>query len=234
MIVSHRHKFIFIHLGRTGGRSLTKALAAHCGPEDIITRGAGIPAQNNKGFTRHDTALQIRDGIGREAFDSYFKFCIERNPWDKIISRYWDYAGRHGRSFYKRIPLYLTGKPLSFKTWFDLRIAQGLVFGLGHYRFPRHFQCYTENDRPIVDFIGRYEHLSDHLAVLSDRLGFRVAMEEQVGTAYHRERKPYTELFDARMRRIVDKHFAKDLAFLGYRFGEPAPADVIEPFGRRP
>jgi hypothetical protein len=229
MIISHKHKFIFIHLGRTAGRSLTVALAPHCGEEDIITPAGKVPGRNNRGFTRHFTALEIRNAIGRERFEEYFKFTIERNPWEKIVSRYWAYAGDPEKSLYKRIPEWVLGRPLTFKEWFELRILQARFLTFGHYRFPRHWPDYTENDRLLVDFIGRYENLTAHLAVLSDRLGFPITLTARRGTALHKQRIPYTELFDDRMRQIVEAYFAKDLAFLGYRFGEPPPLDYIEP-----
>lgn len=37
MIVSHRHKFIFIKTMKTGGTSLELALSSICGPDDILT-----------------------------------------------------------------------------------------------------------------------------------------------------------------------------------------------------
>ena len=37
MIVSHRHRFIFIKTRKTAGTSIEIALSPHCGPEDIIS-----------------------------------------------------------------------------------------------------------------------------------------------------------------------------------------------------
>ncbi|MBN9023834.1 MAG: hypothetical protein J0H08_17445 [Rhizobiales bacterium] len=228
MIVSHKHRFIFVHLGRTAGRSLTAALAPYCDPGDIVTPAGKGTGRNHDGFERHFTAQEIRDRVGREVFDSYFKFAIERNPWDKIISRYWAYAGVKDLPAYKRVPELLTGKPLTFHQWFELRILQARFLTFGHYRFPRHYDAYMEDGRPLVDFIGRYENLAAHLAVISERIGVPIVLEEQRGTNRHKERKPYTELFDARMNRIVEDWFRKDLDFLGYRFGEPPPMDYLE------
>lgn len=232
MIVSHKHKFIFVHLGRTAGRSLTVALARVCGPDDIITNAKGFE-RNHEGFKRHFKATEIRDKIGRDTYDAYFKFTIERNPWDKIVSRYWSYAGlgkqKFIRRFYKQLPQMLTGKPLTFDQWFALRVLQRNTIGFGHYKFPRHYDCYTDGDDLIVDFIGRHEHLDAHVAILSGRLGVPITLDKAFGAKRHKERVPYTELFDERKRRIVEDYFKKDLALLGYAFGQPPPADIIEP-----
>src|SRR5688500_18896678 len=126
MIVSHRHKFIFVHLGRTGGRSLTTALARHCGPDDIITPICReCPGQNSCGFGRHDTARQIRAKVGEQVWNDYFKFTFERNPWEKVVSRYWAYASGSHKKAYKMVWERLTGRPLSFGAWFRMKVWQG-------------------------------------------------------------------------------------------------------------
>jgi len=228
MIVSHKHKFIFVHLGRTAGRSLTAALAPYCAADDVVTPAGKGTGRNHDGFERHFTAQEIRAAVGRDVFDSYFKFAIERNPWDKIVSRYWAYAGVKDKPAYKKVPEWITGKPLSFRQWFELRVLQARFLTFGHYRFPRHYEAYMEDGKPLVNFIGRYENLTAHLAVISERIGVPIVLEEQRGTSRHKERVAYTELFDARMNGIVEDWFAKDLAFLGYRFGEPPPMNYIE------
>ncbi len=37
MIISHKHKFIFIKTRKTGGTSVEKAINLHCGDEDVLT-----------------------------------------------------------------------------------------------------------------------------------------------------------------------------------------------------
>ena len=37
VIISHRHRFIFIKTGKTAGTSVEIALSKFCGPEDVIT-----------------------------------------------------------------------------------------------------------------------------------------------------------------------------------------------------
>ncbi len=229
MIVSHRRKFIYVHLGRTGGRSLTTALAVHCGPDDIITTVEGHPGRNEAGFRRHATASEIRGQVGQRVWNEYFKFTFERNPWDKILSRYWSYAGTDLKKSYKKVYEKLFGGPLTFKQWFAMRVWQGRLFGLGHIRLPRHYHCYTENDRQTIDFIGRFECRQEHLALLSERLGLPIDTSVRIGTKTRKNRAPYTEHYDQGMRRIVERIFRRDNEFLGYAFGQPHPTNVIEP-----
>ena len=227
MIVSHKHKFIFIHLGRTGGRALTRALAEHCGEDDIITPVDGV-GRNYSGYRRHATSAEIRARIGEDRFADYFKFTIERNPWDKILSRYRDYTNNPRGRLYKRLPQLIGGKPLSFDNWFALRVWQARLLGFGHHRFPGLDDGYIEDGRVTVDFIGRYESLDAHLGLIAQRLGLDLAPLPRIGHVAVARDKPYTDMYSASMRRLVEDLYAQDLALLGYRFGEPHPTDALE------
>ena len=228
MIVSHRHKFIFVHLGRTGGRSLTEALARHCGPDDIITwTSRHVPGRNCRGFGRHDRAREIRAKVGERVWNDYFKFTFERNPWEKIVSRYWAYASGSGGKAYKQIWQQVTGQPLSFAAWFRMKVWQGRLLGLGHIRLPAQFGDYSEQGRILVDFIGRCENRAEHVAQLSEHLRIDIQDDLRHGSEFHHDRKPYTELFDPWMQRVVERVFRRDLALLGYRFGQPHPTNAL-------
>jgi hypothetical protein len=228
MIISHRHKFIFVHLGRTGGRSLTAALAEHCGDDDVVTRVSSVcPPRNAAGYGRHDTAAAISAKVGEGVWRDYFKFAFERNPWDKIVSRYWHYAGVPKKKAYKKIWEKTFGRPLSFKQWFWLKVWTGRLFGLGHIRFPAHFRHYTQDGEVIVDFLGRCENRKQHVAWLSDRLKIAIRDDLRIGAENNKARASYTEMFDAPMQRVVERVFQADMALLGYRFGEPPPRQPL-------
>ena len=240
MIVCHEHRFIFVHLMRTSGRAITTALAPHLGPDDIVTpvhrrSDDGKPAvegRNHAGLGRHATALEIRERVGRDVWDSYFTFAMERNPWDKTLSRYWatlkkarEKAGGAADA---------AGEP-SFEQWLARRTWRGWKGKLLSARschLPNHAHCYTdENGEILVDFVARMENRAEHLAEISRRIGIEIEPDVRVGTkTREKTRKPYTEFFDKPwMRKLIEDLFARDLELLGYRFGEPHPMDWIEP-----
>lgn len=61
-------KFVFIHINKTGGTSIAKAL--------------NIPP-------KHNTALEKIEEIGRKEWNDRFTFAVVRNPWDKVVSHYY-------------------------------------------------------------------------------------------------------------------------------------------------
>jgi len=128
MIVSHRHRFIFVKTHKTAGSSLEVALARECGDGDIVSHmedniASGLPRNYGptsalgpiynrhkllrKLLSRHSPLLgafyyehmaasRIRELVGEDVWNSYFTFCFERNPWDKVVSYYlWKKHGQH-------------------------------------------------------------------------------------------------------------------------------------------
>src|SRR4051812_7001975 len=118
MIISHKYKFIFIKTKKTAGTSIEIALSKYLDKGDIITKineedmreGLGYPGPQNYRvpywkytfedlkrllfqrqlcvFYNHAPATYIRKYIGEKVWNSYYKFCFERNPWDKTVSSY--------------------------------------------------------------------------------------------------------------------------------------------------
>ena len=96
MIISHKHKFIFIKSPKAAGTSIQVVLEPFCGDDDIVTsmRPYEPPMskyrpRNGDGWHSHLDAMQIVDRLPSDIWSSYFKFAFERNPWDRTISNYW-------------------------------------------------------------------------------------------------------------------------------------------------
>lgn len=232
MIISHKHKFIFVHLGRTGGRSLTMELAKHCGPDDVITPTGDYEGQNAGAWKRHARAIEIRDKLGSGIWDEYFTFTFERNPWDKVLSNYWSRRGyEHGKggatesiNFLDRMWRKVSGYPWTFEKWLKYRWYVSSCMGLRKIRFPVDFEHYTDREgTPIVNFIGRYEHYPNHLQILSERLGFVISLQSKEGRSTRKDRRSPEEVYSPWSADLIAKVFAKELQLLDYQFGVPAP-----------
>jgi hypothetical protein len=71
MIVSINPPFIFAHISKTGGRSISEALGQY-----NIHKSRGAKHATIKDFAANSN-LQIAN---------FFKFCFVRNPWDRVVS----------------------------------------------------------------------------------------------------------------------------------------------------
>ncbi len=148
-------------------------------------------------FYRHMPALEIQKRIPRGVWKSYFKFCVERNPWDKVLSHYHMHVARESG-------------PLSFDEYLARR------------RFPINYFRYTDRSgkKIIVDRVIRYENLTDELAEVFSQLGipFDGTLGVSAKSAYRSDRRAYQQVFNESQRRIVEEAFAKEIELHGYQF----------------
>jgi hypothetical protein len=148
-------------------------------------------------FYRHMPAFEVQNRVPRGVWNSYFKFCVERNPWDKVLSHYHMHAARETD-------------------------ALSLDEYLARRRFPINYFRYTDRSgtRVIVDRILRYENLNAELSEVFAQL--HIPFDGTLGilakSEYRTDRRPYEQVFNEGQRRIVEKAFAKEMKLHGYRF----------------
>ena len=70
MIVNDKHKFIFFHVPRTGGKSVRE-----------MWSNTGTKYRQHMTYKQATKQLSIN-------FDDYFKFGFIRNPWERVFSLY--------------------------------------------------------------------------------------------------------------------------------------------------
>lgn len=230
MIISHKHRFIFIKTNKTAGTSIEIALSGYCGendvitgisPDDEITRkqlGFSGPGNNLLPFRKyslkqwlktlrkmrlrrigpHSSAKLIIDIFGEKLWNNYYKFCFERNPWDRVVSLYFWYYRSRARP------------PIS--SFLDSDIPKRLKkFGI---------ENYTINGNVVVDRICRYEMLEEELeSVCNNYLGIpgKPVLPRAKGD-YRVDRRHYREILNDSDRDRIAEMFADEIALLNYKF----------------
>ena len=148
-------------------------------------------------FYNHMSAREVKNRVSADMWNGYFKFCVERNPWDKVLSHYHMHAARAGAA-------------LSLEEY----LARG--------RFPINYFRYTDRSgrNVIVDRIIRYENLLVELSEVFSQLSipFDGALHVAAKSDYRTDRRPYQEAFNDEQRRVIEKAFAKEIELHGYRF----------------
>ncbi|MEM1367108.1 MAG: sulfotransferase family 2 domain-containing protein [Cyanobacteria bacterium P01_H01_bin.15] len=103
MLISHRKNFIYTKTVKTAGTSVESYFEQYCMPdgewqesharkEHVSEAGIiGFRGNNVSGriWYNHMPAIRIRDLIGQDIWDRYYKFTVVRNPFDKLISRFY-------------------------------------------------------------------------------------------------------------------------------------------------
>lgn len=205
MILSHRHRFIFIKTPKTAGTSIEMGLRPLCGPEDVVTplledaqeggrnymRGP-MPFRYARDFYNH-MPISLVAKYAPEAVSSYFKFAVVRNPWDRQVSQS---CWRKHRGLKKETV---------FTEWI-LQIKPMVVLPL-----------LRREGRLAVDFVARYERLEEDFATVCARIGIPVPElpREKSG---HRDHTDYRDYYDPRARQRVAEMYAREIALFGYEF----------------
>ena len=200
MIVSHAHQFIFIKTLKTAGTSIEVFLSQVCGEQDIVT--PILPhvephvARNHNSFYNHMPSVEVRKKVGRSVWDSYLKFCVERNPWDKTLSYYHMQNHRQGGT-------------LSLDAMIDAR------------DFPINYPSYEDADGTlIVDRVLRYERLADDLSDVfaTLRIPFNGSLRVNAKSEPRTDRRPYQQVYTPEQANAVAKAFSREIEIHGYQF----------------
>lgn len=110
MLVSHVKKFIYLKTTKTAGTSTETYFEKYCrNPEtyngseisrDHVSEYGMVGLRDNRIYnnpkyqlspntlTAHMNAVNVKLIVGNDKWDSYFKFCNIRNPFDRMISAY--------------------------------------------------------------------------------------------------------------------------------------------------
>ncbi len=148
------------------------------------------------GYYDHISAAEVRRFAGPAVFDSYFKFSIERNPWDRQVSQYyWETKACKSRPSFSA---YLHGK------W-------------KHKRIPN-WSIYTIDDEVCVDHVIQYSDLSSEFLSTLHRMGLDEPVELQSAKRGIREKSSYQDLYDPTTKDIVAGWYEKEIERFGYTF----------------
>ena len=200
MIISHTHKFIFVKTRKTAGSSIEKYLVDYYfGPEDVCT-GSDMdsnPRLNTASNNGHLKWNEIAAQYPKEwqwYHKNYYKFAVERNPWEKLVSMYW---------FYKSYRPTMVQQ--GFEDFLDKHIEQC-----------NDWDMYAQEDELKVDCLIDYADLHNAMKTIpvpyADELSF-VRMKSGISQS-----ADYREMYNSHTRKSVEQVFQKPIQHFGYTF----------------
>lgn len=207
MLISHRHRFIFVHIYKNAGSSIVAALKPYAVPwwqQKICNavRHLGVVAPfDPERFHPHILAIDLMKALGKEKYSSYFSFAIVRNPWDWQVSMYkyvLSDTAHHQHELFKSFG--------SFDNYIQWRCQESG-------RQQRDF-IYSPEGNLLVDFVGRFERLDEDFAEICSRIGISASLPKLNVS----NNKPYREFYTDETKELVRKTFAVDCETFGYDF----------------
>ena len=217
MRISHKHKFVYIAITKTGSSTICNTLNEY---SDI--RFNKSHNQPNMGASE----LKKKFDMQNWNWEEYFKFTFVRNPWERIVSQ-WEYRHKQihkyesekyntGRDFPIRCKELLTELNFDFNN-FILYLAKNKTTGSSLVCDQRDWSLDDKKDKSLLNFIGKTENLQEDFNTVCDKIGIP---EQQLPHRNKTKHKHYTEYYDDETREIVAEKYAKDIEYFGYEFGE--------------
>ena len=161
MIIDDINKFIFIHIPKNSGTKMSEILQNLYKNSKIL-----MWVDKKTGIDRmHIHQDAIKQYISSEKIDTYFKFCIVRNPYERIYSAWNSIKNRYPYdNINDFIKFHLTEKFIFGKELvpMDCRV---------HYR-PQYTFIYDDNLNYSVDFVIKYEKLNEDIRQINLLYGF--------------------------------------------------------------
>lgn len=208
-MIGRKTKFVFIHVPKNGGQSISRALRPHTlsAGQQVLQRAARVIGRKSKfdlyGLYPgggHASALEVRSVIGQAAYEDALSFAVVRNPWDRMVSLYaFERESPHRK--YHHI-----AKDQTFE--FFLENLRDLWF-YDQSRF-----ILDESQKVMVDEICRFENLSDDFKAVCDKLGVKALLPHKNAS----KRPKYRSLYNETTRSIVADMCARDIALFDYGF----------------
>jgi hypothetical protein len=237
MLISHLCKFIYLKTRKTAGTSVEMYFEPYCvdpkrysgdrhdrepevsewgivGSRGVANDGLANDAVANNSWYNHMSAERIRELIGAEIWDSYYKFCVIRNPFDKVVSYFWFDVCAAIREALQHADFSLVRK--SFAEWTEL------------WRFPADGWIYTIGSAPAVDDFVRYERLHADLERVCRRLNVPWQPERlgRYKSGYRKRAEHFLEYYTPETAHRVREAFAWEFGYFNY---PGAPAELPKP-----
>ena len=220
MLLSKKKKFIFIHVPKVAGQSVTNALMPFAasgwqrGLSCIIPyryqlklytklrKHTGITFLPQP-FVDHVRCEEVIQTLGAETFNAYFSFSFVRNPWAWVLSQY-SYALKNPRHNRHR----LVKEFNDFDSYLKWHCKED-----DHLYLQKSFVCDT-NGKLLVNFIGKQEQLEKDFNHVCKTIG----IASKLPTFNVSTKSSYKNHYNQDTRDLVASRYAQDIDLFGYHF----------------
>lgn len=213
-MISHTYKCIFVAVPKTASSSIRRILGQ---PPQFHLNICQIRYNLQYHWTHYGgignrlmaslyllLPVQKRIDRGNTLFDSYFKFGFVRNPWDRVVSLYLRREGAQmaGTTSFEE-----------FVSWIRYSSSTS-IHPVPHVNQLDWFVDPSGN--LLVDFIGKFENLSDDWSYVSKQLGLDHPLPHVKKNP--KRKKHYTAFYTGETKRIIGEKFKTDIEYFGYDF----------------
>ena len=238
MIISNSRKFIFIHIMKAAGTSITKTLDTFLEWNDLLLGATSFGETLQKLYYnrfqlhKHSRALEVRKIIGKNLWDMYFTFTFVRHPFDRAVSlytwikgmieaegcrRYFPFKLLRKRPFWE----YPGTKAFMETNSFSEFIRNKKLLDLAPGFMPQTEWVIDENREVIIDYIGKVETIEKDFQYIASKIDC-----PEIGIDVHnrsRRKIPNQIIINEDDREYLFNRFRSDFENFGYRYNAGFP-----------
>ena len=224
MILSTSHRFIFVHVPKTAGTALTKALepfAVHGTRTPVRRVMRWLPMRENPArayFRKHETAADMARKIGMRDFLAFHRFTVVRNPFDHAVSHY-EYLKE-----FRNPKLAARFAAMSFDDYLGWRTTARGPFVPSFTVIPDQAHWLIDGQgKLLVTRVMRFETLAEDFAKLSADMGLAGAAIQRINPTQARQPgRALASYYDANTTQKVRSLYDRDFDLFGYSRDLPA------------
>ena len=212
-LISHAHRFIFVHNPKSGGTSVFQALRQHADwvcrqPEKTYLRlRAALLFRESYQlslFQPHVPARRLRRKLPTTVWDDFYKFGIVRHPCGWLWS-YWKYVRQRPKH-----PEYQHFAPFDdFRKLVEALDVRALPIR------PQSYYLTDDSGHILVDRVGHLERIQEDFTAIRNKIGLpEVELQHHNRTGNRRE--TWQMVYDDYMRERVGRFLRRDFEIFGY------------------
>ena len=215
--INHDLKAIFIHVHKTGGTYISYMLHKYYGFKNYYLRRPDhdkfcLNKEKKTKYINYENRvhgvlkyyktsphLNKKMGMTPQKWDSYYKFCFIRNPYDKIVSA-WNHVNRF------KIP---------FENYLSLtKVCNDVEYM--HVFLPQVRNIINEKNQININFIGKFENLEEDFQNVLKKIGIKNIIHDVNKSMNKREHKEFYEYYDQNVLNKVNFLLNEDFKSLPY------------------
>ena len=213
LVVSKRYKYIFFHLPKNAGVSVSRMLINQEKMLQVRRISSfffrklfktkdnfyfSIKRRKFIFFKSHLPCYQFQDIIDEEIFSNYLKFAVVRNPWDRMVSRFF---------YSKKINIKFKNYDFEEFLKYDLENNMSVI---DQYKY-----CTDKKNNFCLDEVIKFENLNNDFNKISSLFFNKKDMLNHFNKSDH---KQYREYYNDNTKDKIYYYCKKDIEFFEYEF----------------
>jgi hypothetical protein len=220
MLISKNHRFIFLHIPKSAGQSVTNALMpfAALGYQKVLSPiipyrwqlKVSTQLQQRikmhimpQPYNDHVRAKNIVAAMGLAEFQAYYSFTFVRNPWDRLLSTY-TYTLKNKRQGQRHYLIKQFAGFNEFVEWHCQHDTHG---------YQVDWIC-DDTGRQLLSYVGKFENLSHDFQHVCEQLG----LNAKLPFLNRSNSINYRDAYSRKSRDLVQAVYEKDIKAFDYHF----------------